>query len=354
MKKKIVIFEVEGGSDKWINGLRKDTMPMVKAIENNGWACEVIYFRDEWKDEIFTYASENFSGYISRINPGNLPNGEKIYFETLRKLHKTGLVAMSHPDEMLKLGAKDLLVKLTNTPLVPSNTFAYYDIKDFRDRFPFSLAQSYRVLKQNRGSTGVGIWKVEIWDDAQIFENEPLPLDTIVRCTEAHDNHSEIHSLDHFMKLCEKYIVGENGMLIDMPFLPRIKEGELRILMVGKKPVSVIHKKPVQLDEAFSATLFSGATYTQYKPEDFLELITFFEKYLPVIFEKIKGIQVPLIWTADFILDYDTSGKDIYILSEVNCSCVGFTEQLQTGIEEMIANEAINRVKNANLKILRK
>jgi hypothetical protein len=29
------------------------------------------------------------------------------------------------------------------------------------------------------------------------------------------------------MKFCEQYIVGDQGMLVDMKFLPRIKEGEI-------------------------------------------------------------------------------------------------------------------------------
>jgi hypothetical protein len=33
-------------------------------------------------------------------------------------------------------------------------------------------------------------------------------------------------------------------MLVDMKFMPRIKEGEIRILMVGANPIFVVHKKP--------------------------------------------------------------------------------------------------------------
>ena len=40
MKKKIVVFEVEGGTDKCINGLRKDTIPIVNAIKNLDWECK--------------------------------------------------------------------------------------------------------------------------------------------------------------------------------------------------------------------------------------------------------------------------------------------------------------------------
>lgn len=50
-------------------------------------------------------------------------------------------------------------------------------------------------------------------------------MDTKIKVTEAFDNHVEHRQLGEFMKFCEQYIVGKNGMLVDMKFLPRIKEG---------------------------------------------------------------------------------------------------------------------------------
>lgn len=35
------------------------------------------------------------------------------------------------------------------------------------------------------------------------------------------------------------------------------------------------------------------------------------------------NFDLPLIWTADFILDVDPLGQDAYRLGELNCSCVG-------------------------------
>lgn len=346
MKKKIVIFEVEGGNDKWINGLRKDTMPILRAIENQGWLCEVLYFRDEWKDEIYEYTKANFSGFISRINPGNLPNGEKIYFETLRKLSHAGLEAMSHPDEMLKLGSKNILLKLKNTAFAAPDTFGYYSIKEFKDRFPYSLAQKQRVLKQNRGSTGVGIWKVEVWDDTKTYEGEPLPLDTLVQCTEANDNHTEIHTLEKFMQLCEKYMVGNNTILIDMPYLPRISEGELRLILIADKPMAVIHKKPTNSIDAFSATMFAGAKYTLFNVEAYPNLLRLFEENAPQITKYAKLKEFPLLWTADFILSNDAHYNDKYVLSEINCSCVGIPEMLIGIVENKMALEATKRIES--------
>jgi len=90
------------------------------------------------------------------------------------------------------------------------------------------------------------------------------------------------------MTFCEQYIVGDEGMLVDMTFLPRIKEGELRILMVGEEPIFVVHKKPAETADGFSATLFSGAKYTYQKPEEYPVLMDFFLKKLPVIKDTLK------------------------------------------------------------------
>ncbi|MCK7661106.1 Cj0069 family protein [Corynebacterium sp. CCM 8835] len=352
MRKSIVVFEVEGGSDKFIDGHRKDTMPIVRAIREKGWDAEVVFYRPEWADALFEYVSNNFDAYISRVNPGNIPGGERGYFDLLTRLSdEAGLVGMSRPDEMMSYGAKDALVKLADTDLVPEDTYAYYDVENFHATFPSSLSYGERVLKQNRGSTGSGIWRVQLVDKELAASVEPgtsLPLDTKLKCTEAVDNHTEVRELGEFMDFCDQYIIGDNGMLVDMRFMPRIVEGEIRILLVGPHPVFVVHKKPAAGGDNFSATLFSGAKYTYDKPEAWQELIDQFAAARPVIAEKLGGDNIPLIWTADFMLADGADGGDDYVLGEINCSCVGFTSELDMGIQELVAEEAIKRVEDKN------
>ncbi|QQB46159.1 Cj0069 family protein [Corynebacterium glucuronolyticum] len=347
MHKAIVVFEVEGGSDKGDDGHRKDTMPIVNSIKDKGWDAEVIYFHPDKADEIFDRVSSEFDAYISRVNPGNIPGGEKGYFDLLSKLSEAGLVGMSTPAEMMAYGAKDALVKLNDTDLVPSDTAAYYEVEDFHKTFPTTLSYGERVLKQNRGSTGSGIWRVQLADKNLAETVEPgtaLPLDTKIKCTEAVDNHTEERELGDFMDFCDQYIEGDNGMLVDMRFMPRIVEGEIRILLVGPHPVFVVHKKPAEGGDNFSATLFSGAKYTYDKPENWQELIDMFAEARPVIAEKLGGDNIPLIWTADFMLADAEDGGDTYVLGEINCSCVGFTSELHMGIQDLVAEEAIKRV----------
>ena len=310
---------------------------MVDALKQRGQEAEVLFFENEKLDEIFAYVKENAVAYVSRINPGNLKHEAK-YFEMLRELCANGVIGMPHPDAMIGYGAKDALAKLRHTPLVPEDTYAYYTIKEFKEIFPKSLAKGERVLKQNRGSTGEGIWRVQLVDALEDYSTE-VPLNAKVKCTEAKDNHVEYHELDAFLTLCEQYIVGSNGMLVDMAFLPRIKEGEIRLFMLRDKPINVVHKKPAADADAFSATLFSGAQYRYDSPAEWATLVHSFLSQLSEVTELLGGYDLPLIWTADFILDTDERGQDTYILGEMNCSCVGFTSELE--LAQTIADEIL-------------
>ena len=353
MKKRVVFFEARGGSDKGPDGHRRDTMPMVNALKAKGWDAEVIFYSDEKKDEICAHVVEMADAYISRINPGNIPSGEEIYFDMLRAICDAGVIGMPHPDAMIRYGAKDALIRLADTGLVPEDTFAYYTVEAFKQQFPIAASYGVRVLKQNRGSTGAGIWRVEVVDERPYQPGDTLPPDTKLKCTEAVDNHVEMRQLDDFMEFCTQYIVGENGMLVDMRFLPRITEGEVRILLVGPNPVFVVHKKPANVEDAFSATLFSGAKYRYDDPAEWPDLISLLEENLPTMMSKLGGYDIPLIWTVDFMLDWDENMNDKYVLGEINCSCVGFTSHLDQGIQDMIADQIISTVTAANTDVNR-
>ena len=58
--------------------------------------------------------------------------------------------------------------------------------------------------------------------------------------------------------------------------------------------------------------------------------------------ENLSGLDYPLIWTADFILDVDETGGDAYRLGELNASCVGFTTHLE--LAELVADAIVSVV----------
>eukprot|EP00755_Sulcionema_specki_P036807 Sspe_Gene.258::Locus_85_Transcript_1_2_Confidence_0.667_Length_1413::g.258::m.258 len=149
-----------------------------------------------------------------------------------------------------------------------------------------------------------------------------------------------------FLDFCEQYLEGVNGLVVDMRFLPRIKEGEIRVLMVGGTACVCGAQEACQGEEAFSATLFSGARYTYDSPSNWPALLEHLLRALPLITDRLGGFtETPLLWTADFILDTDESGKDLYRVGEFNCSCVGFTGHEELGIQNLLAVEVIRRIR---------
>lgn len=335
-KNHVIIFEARGGSDKGPYGYRIDSMPIVQALKKRSWTAEIVFYEDAHRGEIYRYTLDRAAAYISRINPGNLDD-ETGYFQMLRELVAQGIEGLPHPDAMIAYGAKNALTKLRQTPLVPDDTYAYYDFETFKSTFRRNVSLGERVLKQNRGSTGEGIWRVQA--QRELTPGEEAPLDLPIRCTEAKDNHVEERQLGEFIDFCAQYLSGSNGMIVDMPFMPRIVEGEIRVLMLRRNAINIVHKKPAGSKDAFSATLFSGAQYTYQSPEEWPELMRLVEVNMDAMIERLGGYAIPLLWTADFMLDTDEDGEDRYVLGEINASCVGFSTHLE--MAEQVADEVV-------------
>ena len=233
-----------------------------------------IFYSDAEHDKVYEVVKA-CKGYIGRVNPGAYEGVTQSKLDALmRKLASEGVKAMAHPDTMIKMGAKDALQKIKALSCGMNDTYAYYDIPSFKENFPKTVATGTRVLKQNRGSQGEGIWVVKVKEG----QKGPVTGSTVLHLQEAVDNHVEYKTVTEFTKFCEQYIVGENGQLIDQRFLPRIVEGEIRVNMIYDKPTELVHKKPAE--GGISATLASGAKYVSYKPDDPL---------FAVLMDKVRG-----------------------------------------------------------------
>lgn len=332
MKEYAVIIEYAQGSDKGFDGFRPDTKPILKSLKKiANIDGEVVFYNPSKKKELFEYLTKNATIVISRINPGNLKEVDD-YFVFLKKLADSGISLHTHPDVMINLDFKDILEKLKNSLVGDKGTIFYHTFKEFKKEFP-AILEKYRirVLKTNYGSTGEGVYLVSLRDDESVI------------CTEAVDNIKYFYeNIDEFLKAfkdkfdhddsSEVYFKGKSGF-VGCRYLPRIAEGEIRVLLVKDKIVSIVHKRPANGE--FSATLFSGAKYTYNNPDEpkYKEVVKMSLKGLKDIENHLNNQEYPLLWTMDYIMDYDKKGKDKYVLSEINCSCVGITTQLELSDE---------------------
>ena len=80
----------------------------------------------------------------------------------LRDVASRGVWVSTHPDVTLKMGVKEILYTTRHLGW-GTDTHLYRTIDVFHDEFPRRLQSARpRVIKQNRGNGGQGVWKVEL------------------------------------------------------------------------------------------------------------------------------------------------------------------------------------------------
>ncbi|MUL16230.1 Cj0069 family protein [Aliivibrio fischeri] len=329
MNKYVIILEASEDKNKDETGFRKDTAPIIKAVQDIGINCKAIHFTLSEKDKIFDFMRKNCVAYISRVNPGKLTTGEQTYFDFLDNLIDEGIVGIEPPSTLLALGSKSSLCKLVGTGLVPDDMRIYKDKKELIEDFDIESLNSDRVFKQNRGSSGKGIFRLGLVDSSA----------SKIRVTDAQNNRTQNIHINDFI---DNYVNFDSGVVVNMPFLSGIKEGEYRVLLVGNTPCYVIHKKPTKGDFNFSTTLHSGS---EYKYEDVSKhpiLIDLVTNNIETILTKLNDSRpAPLIWSIDFIRDIE---NDKFLISEINCNCLGFTSLLDSDIPKLMADMIYNRI----------
>ncbi len=71
-----------------------------------------------------------------------------------------GVFVSTHPDVIQRMGTKDVLVDLKDLPF-ESDTHRISHLDELREELSRRLEVGPRVLKQHRGHSGIGVWRVE-------------------------------------------------------------------------------------------------------------------------------------------------------------------------------------------------
>jgi len=348
---KVLVFEVEEAKDKNAETpggkYRKDTPWLVEAFKKKGAESEVLFITNKDTAASLKAAHPN-TGFLGRVNPMDYPSiTMQDYFGILNGLKNDGLLLGPDPQHMDVLGAKSILYDLRESSMGVDGVL-WHKLDDMKNKAEAEFERILpkggpaRVLKMMRGSTGLGVWKLE-----------NAPSDGKVLMTDAYTQTSEeiarADVIPRFLSLCKEDA-------ISMPYLPLIKDGEFRFLLSKHKVVAVVHKRPVDAT-AFTATLRSGAVYTTYDPEDPANkaMVDAVINWTHELKDMMKLDDVPYWWSVDCI-DVELGGAHTKIvpsanagrrlvLSEINCSCLGLVadttpEAAQKGMKfaEMIAD----------------
>merc|ERR1712117_1018153 len=350
-----------GGSDKVTSGHRFDSVGIANGLRDAGIAVQMIFYNVDEHDRFFEIVPQ-FDAIVMRINPGQITanGGDQQKFDKAMTEVASKIPVWPTPANMEQMGAKDALTKIREMDFGLKDTLGYYSPAQLKDGFPKTVAFEKRVVKQNRGSAGEGIWIIELEDkkECKNFGDRTADLSEVLICKEANDNHIEKHTIAEFLEWCEngrsdasgtwdskgtgKYFEGgveAGGQMVDQRFLPRIEEGEARFVMIGKKLFRVEHYVYIGGVGGETKTTIYPAASPDFPDTKELPLKTIQTRLEASLFDYLKALKlseadIPLLWAADFIPVDDHKGPTgdaiPMVIGEFNCSCLGLAGYLNS------------------------
>jgi hypothetical protein len=259
----------------------------------------------------------------------------------LRDVASRGPWVSAHPDVILKMGVKEVLHRTKHLGW-GSDTHLYRTPADFRDAFRSRLQSAGpRVLKQNRGNDGQGVWKVEL-------VSEPAGNASVVRILHAvRGSVPEEIPLAEYMDRCDGYFASD-GCIVDQPFQPRLPDGMIRCYMGADKVVGFGHQLikaliPPPPDGPDSPAAQPGPRVMHGAGAEPFQLLRskMEDEWAPQMMEilDIDASSLPIIWDADFLYGpRGAAGEDSYVLCEINVSSVfAIPDQAPAAIARLVS-----------------
>jgi len=303
--------------------------PVFDALAKAGIRAEPIVYCDAMVDEVREHLLR-LDGALVWVDP--LGGGEdRVQLDAmLREVSSLGVWVSAHPDAIGRMATKEVLYR-TKSLGWGTDTYLYATFAEFQERFPARLAEGRpRVVKQNRGNGGIGVWKVVLVPAAATVPGRGA----VVRVQHAapRDAVTEDVPLAVFIDRCEPYFVG-GGRVIDQVFVDRLPEGMIRAYVVGDEVVGFARQRPAVASRGDAVPppdqvlgLPSAKTMYQASEPAFAELRTRLEEEWVPAMAGLVGIdrtELPMLWDADFLYGPKSdTGVDGYILCEINASSV--------------------------------
>jgi hypothetical protein len=318
-----------------------------EAFRGIGIEPKAVIYNDEFRDEV----KEQLVGLDAVqvwVNPIESGRDRSVLDVLLREVADAGVLVFTHPDTILKMGTKQVLIDTRKLPF-GSGCFAYESIDEMRLKLPDRLTLGPRILKQYRGHSGGGIWKFCL---AEPFSASASRKTNIRLRHAARGSVEEIVTFDQAVERMVPYFESF-GRMIDQPYQERLVDGITRIYMVeervggfGFQAINALYPAPPGEDTKDAPQPGPRLYYAIDEPE-FQTIRHLMESdwvhQLRDCFE-IKTKDLPLLWDADFLFGpKDQNGKDTYVLCEINVSCVS---PYPRWANSLMAETALRRLNN--------
>jgi hypothetical protein len=322
-----IVFPADANEGLSTNLERSRFAGVAKALHAAGIYVVRAPYADEFANDVRTQLL-SVDGVLVWINPLQAGRDRSILNALLEDVASTGVFVSAHPEVIDKMGTKEVLYR-TRGMSWGCDTHRYQAMNAMRTGLMASLASGApRVLKQIRGQSGDGVWRVELEKPPSSL-SLPISLDTTLCIRHAkRGNVEERISLSGFLARCEGYFAGAGGM-IDQAYQPRLPDGMVRCYLVrdrvqgfGEQLVNALYPAGRSND----APQPGPRLYFPPTRPDFQRLK---EKLEREWLDELCGLlglqksQLPVIWDADFLYGpKDANGDDTHVLCEINVSSV--------------------------------
>jgi hypothetical protein len=288
---------------------------LFEAFAAAGIHAEPAVYSDDFLDEVAEQLLQ-VNGVLVWHNPIERGRDRSLLDAMLRITAAKGIFVSTHPDTILKLGTKDVLLSVRDLPF-GSDAYRVDSLEQLRTELPRRLSAGPRVLKQRRGHSGIGIWRVERFDADRyaLWHAERGASDEIV------DLDGVVHRLAPYFE--------NRDYMIDQAWQPRMVEGMTRAYMVRDRVAGFGHQTVIALhprDAAGNAVPTTPRLYSDPEDSRFQDVRRRLEdEWIGRLRERVgvKPEELPLLWDADFLLgDKKVDDAETYVLCEINVSSV--------------------------------
>ena len=279
------------------------------AFADHGVHAEPVVYDDDRIDAVRAQLLQ-LHGVLVWVNPIEQGRDRALLDQLLRDVGDAGVWVSAHPDVIGRMATKKVLVD-TRAISWSADTRLYVSAAQLRTELPLRLVSGARVLKQQRGMGGQGVWKVELDGNGLVVEDASGGAPP------------ELVGLDAFVQRCEPYFA-HGGVVVEQPFLERVSDGMIRVYLSHNQVVGFAHQFPRGLRPASAGEPPPGKHFEPPDAERFAKLRGRVEaEWVPQMQQllDLDTRDLPVIWDADFLYGPRTvEGEDTYVLCEINAS----------------------------------
>lgn len=308
---------------------------MFAAFDAAGVTADPVIYSD---DSVAAVREQllGLDGVLVWVNPVELGRDRSRLDPLLREVAEAGVWVSAHPDVILRMGTKRVLVD-TASMSWSADTHLYATFEQFEAELPRRAAErGPLVLKQHRGMGGAGVWKVE-----------PAGPNELRVQHAAGGAQPEVIPTAAFLARCRPYFAA-GGLMVEQPLQSRLTDGMIRVYLSHDTVVGFAHQYPrAFVDPGLAATLPTEKRFVPRADDDFRPLRERVESEWVCELQRLTHVareELPVIWDIDFLF----GANDDFVLCEINASSTfAFPEFAMPAVAEAakvrIAHAAVRR-----------